>query len=80
MLVFVAGQAGLLETSKELEHLYVIRAGSGAIDKGKEVIVQNGDIVVVPRKTRETFKDYLAILTPIISIAISAVALVNATK
>ena len=75
-----AGQAGLLETSRTLKDLYVIRAGSGEIARGPDVIVQNGDIVVVPRKTRETFKDYLTILTPIISIAISAIALINTTN
>jgi protein involved in polysaccharide export with SLBB domain len=75
-----AGYAGLLETSKDLEHLYVIRAESGAIEHGREIIVENGDVVVVPRKQREAWKDILTIITPIVSIALSTIAIIQTSK
>ena len=75
-----AGSAGLLETSKSLEHLYVIRAETGEIEVGNNVIVENGDVVVVPRKKRETWKDILTIITPIISIALSTWAIIRTTS
>lgn len=75
-----AGLAGILETAKGLNDLYVIRAETGDVEYGRDVIVNNGDIVVVPRRARETFKDYLTILTPIISIVISAYAITQASK
>ncbi len=75
-----AGKAGILETAKSLDNLYVIRSETGQIEKGKDVIVGNGDIVVVPRRSRETFKDILTILTPIISIGISSYALIKSTN
>lgn len=75
-----AGAAGLLETAKGLDALYVIRYRTGKIEKGENIVVQNGDIVVVPRKARESLKDVLSILTPIISIGLSAFALIRASK
>ncbi len=75
-----AGNAGLLETSKSLKNLYVIRAETGEIEKGKKVIVENGDVVVVPRKTRETWKDILSIVTPIVSVALSSWAIIRTTR
>ncbi len=75
-----AGQAGILETAKDLKELTVVRARTGEVVKGEDVIVESGDLVVVPRRSRESFKDILAILTPIISIGISAYALIQSTK
>ncbi|RMI13300.1 MAG: hypothetical protein D6681_06000 [Calditrichaeota bacterium] len=75
-----AGLAGILETAKGLKDLYVIRANSGKIEKGKDVVVERGDIVVVPQRPRENFKDMLSILTPIISVGISAAALIVAAR
>lgn len=75
-----AGFAGILETARSLSDLQVIRANSKEIIKGQDTIVLNGDIVVVPRKKRETFKDYLTILTPVISLGISAFALIRASN
>ncbi len=70
-----AGIAGILETAKNLEDIYVIRAKTGEIDKGRYVVVDNGDIVVVPRRTREVVKDILTILTPIVSLGLSVIAI-----
>ncbi len=75
-----AGRAGILETAKGLDELTVVRAKTGEVVKGEDVIVMSGDLVVVPRRARESFKDILTIITPIISIGISAVALIQASK
>lgn len=69
-----SGIAGMKETARDVSALYVIRSGSGEKINGQDVIVSNGDIVVVPRKRRETIKEYVSILTPIIGLAISIIA------
>jgi len=75
-----AGLAGIMETAKKIEDIYVIRMASGKIEKGGDVVVQKGDIVVVPQRGRELFKDYMSILTPIISIGLSTYAIIQASK
>ncbi|RMG30316.1 MAG: hypothetical protein D6732_16350 [Methanobacteriota archaeon] len=75
-----AGLAGILETAKGLDALIVIHSETGEVEKGRNVIVHNGDIVVVPRRARESFKDILSILTPILSIGLSAYAVIQASK
>lgn len=75
-----AGFAGILETAKGLNSAYVIHYDSGKIEKGSDAVVQKGDIVVIPRRRREVFKDYLAILTPIISIGLSVYAIIQTAK
>ncbi|MHB2153663.1 polysaccharide biosynthesis/export family protein [Calditrichota bacterium GD2] len=69
------GMSGILEKSKTGSSILVIRAKSGKVLKGGNVIVNKGDIVVVPRKTRESIRDYLSILTPMVSIIISTYSL-----
>lgn len=75
-----AGLAGILDTAKEMKDVYVIRTKTGKIEKGKDMVVNSGDIVVVPRRGRETVKEYLAILTPVVGIVISTIALVQSSK
>lgn len=75
-----AGSAGILETAKGLNSIYVIRMKTGKIEKGPDVIVQKGDIVVVPRKNREIFKDYMTIVTPILSMVLSTAAIIISVK
>ena len=75
-----AGLAGMLASAKDFNKVYVIHTETGKVEKGGNVIVDNGDIVVVPKSTRENVKDYLAIITPLISIALSTVAIMQATK
>ncbi len=72
-----AGLAGILESAKKIDAIYVIRSRTGTIEKGGDVIVERGDIVVVPRRPRETFKEYLSILVPIVSLGISLYALLR---
>jgi len=74
------GFVGLLETSQKLDNIYVIHTRTGDVEKGADVIVGNGDIVVVPRRSREIIKDYMAIFMPIISVGLSAYALIRATR
>lgn len=75
-----AGLAGVLETAKDMKEIYVVRASNGKIVKGDNVIVENGDIIVVPRRKREAFKDILSIVTPLISIGLSAAAVIRASR
>lgn len=75
-----AGFAGIMDTAKGVDAIYVIRSNTGKVEKGKDVVVKQGDIVVVPQRPREIFKDYMTILTPIISIGISAFALIQSSK
>lgn len=75
-----AGLAGMLASAKDFTKVYVIHAKTGIVERGGDAIVDNGDIVVVPRNARENLKDILAIITPVISIALSTVAIIQATK
>lgn len=75
-----AGLAGMLATAKDFNEVYVIRTKTGEVEKGGNAIVDNGDIVVVPRNARENVKDYLAIITPLLSIALSTIAIIQASK
>ncbi len=70
-----AGMAGVIEKSKMFNSLVVIRSNSGQVLKGGDVIVGKGDIIVVPRKTRESVRDYLTIITPLVSILVSTYTL-----
>lgn len=75
-----AGMAGMLETAQSVDRIFVLRKVSGKVEKGGSVIVDKGDIVVVPQRRRENTKDILAILTPIISIGLSTYAIIQASK
>ena len=69
------GHAGLLETSKDINSIRVVHVKSGKTEKGKDVIVEKGDIIIVPRKTRDVTRDYLTIIVPVISLGLTAYAL-----
>jgi protein involved in polysaccharide export with SLBB domain len=75
-----AGFAGILESAKNLNDIYIIHKDTGKIEKGSDVVVHRGDVVVVPRNARESLKDILAILTPIISIGLSSYAIIRSTR
>ncbi|HGY56416.1 MAG TPA: polysaccharide export protein [Caldithrix abyssi] len=72
-----AGKAGVREKSKPSEDIIVIRAATGEIVVGGETIVEKGDRIIVPRKVREDVRDYMAILLPIVSIALSMYAVLK---
>jgi protein involved in polysaccharide export with SLBB domain len=75
-----AGFAGILESAKNLKDIYIIHKETGQIEKGSDVVVHRGDVVIVPRNARESLKDILAILTPIISIGLSSYAIIRTTQ
>ena len=75
-----AGLAGIMETAKPLKDIYVYHYATGKIEKGENVVVQRGDIVVIPRRNREALKDYMSILAPLISLGLSAFAIIKATR
>lgn len=75
-----AGIAGVLETAKKMNEIYVIHTATGEVEKGNRVVVQKGDIVVVPRRGRELFKEYLAIITPVISMGLSVYAIIRTVR
>jgi protein involved in polysaccharide export with SLBB domain len=75
-----AGFAGVLETAKSLNSIYVIHKERNRVEKGADVVVHRGDVVVVPRNSRESLKEILAILTPILSIGLSSYALIRSTR
>ena len=71
------GRAGALDAGVSEQGIVTIRKSSGKVLKGPDVIVEKGDTVILPKRTREVFKDYMTILTPIISIIIATIALVK---
>lgn len=75
-----AGFAGVLETAKSLNSIYVIHKETNRVEKGDDVVVHRGDVVVVPRNARESLKDILSILTPILGIGLSSYALIRASR
>jgi protein involved in polysaccharide export with SLBB domain len=70
------GAAGALDSAVEPSDYYVIRNQTGEIVMGPDVIVERGDMVVVPQRGRETFKDYMTIFAPIISLTVAVLALI----
>ena len=58
----------------------IIHKETNKVEKGADVVVHKGDVVVVPRNVRESLKDILAILTPILSIGLSSYALIRASR
>ncbi len=66
------GKAGVLEKAKGSEDVLVVRAKTGQILKGGDVIIEKGDTIIVPRKNRELIRDYIGIIAPIVSMIISS--------
>jgi len=71
------GKAGALDSAVDESKIIIVRQKTGEILKGGNIIIEKGDTIIVPKRAREVFKDYMAILTPIISLAIATVALVS---
>jgi hypothetical protein len=65
-----AGMAGLIEKAVNIDDLKVIHTATGKLEKGGDVIVEKGDTVIVPRKFRETLKDYVSIILPVLNIVL----------
>ena len=75
-----AGMAGLLETAQSIDKIFVVRSNSGNVDTGGDQIVNKGDVIVIPQRQREKTKDILAIITPILSIALSTYAIILSSR
>jgi protein involved in polysaccharide export with SLBB domain len=75
-----AGMGGLRETAQSIDKIEVVHVLDGSKEKGGDVIVQKGDVVVIPQRRRENTKDILSILAPIFSITISTIALIAASR
>ncbi len=71
------GQAGALDSGVGEDDIIVIRQTNGEVLKGGDVIVEKGDTIILPKRSREVFKDYMTIFAPIISLLIATVALVQ---
>ncbi len=66
------GKAGVIERAKSSKQIIVIRKKTGEILKGGDVIIEQGDTIIVPRKSRETIRDYIYIIAPVVSMLISS--------
>lgn len=69
------GRAGALDTGVGEDGIIVIRQETGEIFKGGNVLVEKGDTVILPKRGREIFKDYMTIAAPILSLFISTAVL-----
>lgn len=65
------GKAGVLERAKGSDYIQVIRKSDGTVLKGGDVIIEQGDTIIVPRKSRELIRDYIGIVIPVASILLS---------
>ncbi|KAA3617838.1 MAG: hypothetical protein D8M58_00175 [Calditrichaeota bacterium] len=74
------GRAGALDSAVDIEDVLIMRQSTSVVLQGADVIIEKGDTIVLPKRARELFKDYMQILTPIISIGLSAYAIIQASK
>lgn len=70
------GKAGMLDTAVEIDNIVIIRQSDGQVLSGGDVIMEKGDTIIVPKRSREIFKDYMTIFAPIVSLTIAIIALV----
>jgi protein involved in polysaccharide export with SLBB domain len=71
------GVAGALDSAVGEDKIIVVRQSTGEVLKGGDILVEKGDTIILPKRNREVFKDYMTIFAPIISLAIATVALVQ---
>jgi len=69
------GMAGALDSSAEPDEYVVIRIKNGETVQGGNVVVHKGDTILVPKRGREVFKDLFVIITPAVSLLLSAIIL-----
>ncbi len=69
------GMAGALDSSAEPDEYVVIRIKNGEAAQGGNVVVHKGDTIIVPKRGREVFKDLFVIITPAVSLLLSAIIL-----
>lgn len=71
------GKAGVLNSGAGPEDYVVIRHKTGEYVKGVDVIIENGDTIIVPTSGRYVFRDYLVIITPILTFTATLLLLVT---
>jgi protein involved in polysaccharide export with SLBB domain len=71
------GLAGALDSGVDEDKIIVVRQTSGEVLKGPNIIIEKGDTIILPKRGREVFKDYMTIIAPIISMLIATLALVT---
>jgi len=70
------GTAGMLDSAVDMEDIVIIRQSDGKILEGGDIVIEKGDSIIVPKRGREVFKDYMTIFAPIVSLAVSVAALI----
>lgn len=73
-------KAGVMERSKGSEYIVVVRAKTHETLEGGDVVIEKGDTIIMPRKTRESIMDYMTIILPIASIALSTYSIIRTSK
>ncbi len=71
------GEAGAMDSADDMESIIVLRQGGDEIALGPDIIIHKGDTIILPRRAREVFKDYIRILLPILSLGISVYSIVT---
>ena len=74
------GNAGALETAVDLEDYIVIRRKTGEQLKGGEILIEKGDIIIVDKSGGESLKDFLIIFTPMLSLVVTVLLLIQGSK
>ena len=74
------GMAGRYDRSGGIEDIKVIRREDGANFAGGDVIMERGDIIVVPLKKTAKLLEYLEFIAPVTSLIITAAAVGIITK
>jgi polysaccharide biosynthesis/export protein len=74
------GRAGALDSADDIEDVVILRQATQEILTGIDVIIEKGDTIILPKRAREIFKDYMTILTPLVSIALSTIVLFQTSK
>ena len=70
------GTAGMLDSAVDMDDVIIIRQSNGKIFEGGNIVIEKGDTIIVPKRGREVFKDYMTIFAPIVSLAVSVAALI----
>jgi hypothetical protein len=71
------GKAGVLNSGAGPEDYTIIRHKTGEYIRGVDVLIENGDTIIVPTSGRYVLRDYLIIVTPILSFAATMLLLIT---
>lgn len=71
------GKAGVLNSGAGPEDYVIIRHKTGEYLQGTDIIIENGDTIIVPTSGRYVLRDYLIIITPILSFTATMLLLIT---